>query len=98
VATVRYARRLAEDVARIAEHLAAHEVGGIVDRLDEVFEALRILEGHPLIGRKAGPARRELVIGRGSRGYVALYRYDEVDDVVEVLAPRGQKEAGFDEG
>jgi toxin ParE1/3/4 len=98
VATVRYARRLAEDVARIAEHLAAHEVAGIGERLDEVFEALRMLERHPLIGRKAGPARRELVIGRGSRGYLALYRYDEIDDVVEVLALRGQEEAGFDEG
>ncbi len=95
--TVRYAHRLAEDVACIAEHLAAHDAVRIGERLDEVFEALRILERHPLIGRKSRPTRRELVIGRGNRGYVALYRYDEVDDVVELLALRGQKEAGFDE-
>lgn len=98
MATVRYARRLAEDIARIAEHLLAQEVAGVGERIDEVLDATRLLERHPLIGRKAGAARRELVIGRGSRGYVALYRYDELDDVVEVLALRGQKEAGFDEG
>lgn len=98
MATVRYATRLAEDIARVAEHLAVHEVSAIGQRIDEIFEALRVLERHPLIGRKARPGRRELVIGRGSRGYVALYRYDEIDDVVEVLALRGQKEAGFDEG
>jgi plasmid stabilization system protein ParE len=98
VTTVRYAKRLADDVARIVEHLIDHEVSGVGERIDEVFEALRVLERHPLIGRKARRGRRELVIGRGSRGYVALYRYDEVDDAVEVLALRGQKEAGFDEG
>ena len=98
MATIRFARRLAEDVARIAEHLRAQEVEAIGERIDEVFEALRVLEHHPLIGRKARPTRRELVIGRGSRGYVALYRYDDLDDVVEVLALRGQKESGFDEG
>ena len=98
MATVRYAHRLAEDIARVAEHLAVHEVSAIGQRIDEIFEALRVLERHPFIGRKARPGRRELVIGRGSRGYVALYRYDEIDDVVEVLALRGQKEAGLDHG
>ena len=97
MATVRHAVRLAEDVARIAEHLAAHEVSHVGERLDELFEALLMLERHPLIGRKVSSGRRELVIGRGSRGYVALYRYDDLDDVVEVLALRAQKEAGFDE-
>lgn len=98
MATVRYAARLAEDLARIAEHLGAHQVSGIGERIDEVIEAMQVLARHPLIGRKAEPGRRELVIGRGSHGYVALYRYDELDDLVEVLALRGQKEAGFEDG
>jgi hypothetical protein len=38
---------------------------------------------------------RELVIGRRSRGYVALYAYDALQDRVLVLAIRGQKEAGW---
>jgi toxin ParE1/3/4 len=39
-------------------------------------------------------ARVELVIGRGSRGYVALYRYVPEIDTVFVLAVRSQREAG----
>lgn len=31
----------------------------------------------------------------GSRGYVVPYRYDALDDAVEVLALRGQRESGF---
>lgn len=38
---------------------------------------------------------RELIIGRGSRGYVALYRYVPEIDTVFVLAIRSQREAGY---
>jgi hypothetical protein len=34
-------------------------------------------------------------MGRGSRGYVALYRYVEEVDIVFVLAIRAQKERGY---
>ncbi|MBK5257691.1 MAG: type II toxin-antitoxin system RelE/ParE family toxin [Vicinamibacteria bacterium] len=37
---------------------------------------------------------RELIIGRGSWGYVALYRYVAESNVVFVLAIRSQREAG----
>jgi hypothetical protein len=37
---------------------------------------------------------RELVIGFGDSGYVALYRHEPADDAVYVLAFRRQKEAG----
>jgi toxin ParE1/3/4 len=36
------------------------------------------------------------VIGDGTRGYVALYRYVEEVDTVFVLAIRGQKESGYE--
>ena len=36
----------------------------------------------------------ELIIGRDSHGYVALYRYVAAIDTVFVLAIRGQREAG----
>jgi len=36
-----------------------------------------------------------LIIGRGTRGYMARYRYDEVDDEVLVMGLRAQREAGF---
>jgi len=38
---------------------------------------------------------RELVIGKGTRGYVALYRYVPTLDTVFVLAIRGQRDAGY---
>jgi plasmid stabilization system protein ParE len=84
-----------DDLARIADHLLAHEVVDVDVRLAEILGALAILVEHPLIGRKAAYGRRELVIGRGSRGYVALYAYDPLDDVVAVAALRSQREAGF---
>ncbi len=39
--------------------------------------------------------KRELVIGRRAKGYVALYRYVEPIDTVFVLAIRSQREAGY---
>jgi hypothetical protein len=37
----------------------------------------------------------ELVIGRGSHGHVALYRYVAEMDLVLVLAIRAPREAGY---
>lgn len=41
------------------------------------------------------PELRELMIGFGDSGYVALYRHEPTDDAVYVLAFRHQKEAGY---
>ena len=49
----------------------------------------------PLIGRPANSDKRELVIGRSSHGYVALYRYIVEIDTVFVLAVRNQQEACY---
>jgi len=38
---------------------------------------------------------RELVIGRGAVGYMALYRYVAGIDTVFVLVIRAQREAGY---
>jgi plasmid stabilization system protein ParE len=56
-----------------------------------------LLESTPDIGRPfvEFPELRELVIGFGESGYIALYRHDERDDVVYVLAFRHQREAGY---
>jgi hypothetical protein len=43
----------------------------------------------------AARARGELVIGRASRGYGALYRYVAAIDTVFVLALRAQREDGY---
>jgi hypothetical protein len=39
--------------------------------------------------------KRELVIGQGSRGYVALYRYLAEIDTAFILAIRSQRESGY---
>lgn len=83
------------DFDRILEHLLAHEAADAASRVAEIVAAIDILEQNPLIGRPVESGLRELVIGRGSRGYIALYRYVEEVDIVFVLAIRGQKELGY---
>lgn len=65
------------------------------DRLEGLITAIDVLIANPLIGRPCGDHLRELVIGRGMRGYLALYHYDERRDLVRVLAIRSQKESGY---
>ena len=91
------ATRLADDLDRIAAHLLEHDASDVEARLVEIIEALQVLTRHPLIGRKVKLGRRELVIGRSARGYLALYAYDALEDVVVVAALRAQREAGFSE-
>ena len=95
MARIELAPEIAEDFERILEHLATHEVSDARRRLEEILAALDILGQNPLIGRPARRELRELVIGRRSRGYVALYRYVAEMDTVFVLAIRGQREAGY---
>ena len=58
---------------------------------------MNILEHNPLIGRPVANAKRELIIGRRSQAYVALYRHVPEIDTVFVLAIRSQREAGYPE-
>lgn len=84
------------DLERLADFLrAAGDPAAVAETEALIFDALSILERHPLIGRPAEEGLRELVISRGRSGYVALYRYREAEDPVVVLSLRHQKEAGF---
>ena len=83
------------DLERIHQHLVTHDAARVEERLAAIFEALEILRHHPEIGRPGAEGFRELVIGKGARGYVARYRYDRVEDAVDVLAIRAQREGGF---
>jgi plasmid stabilization system protein ParE len=84
-----------DDFDRFLDHLMQHGVGDPAERIREITDALRILETSPLIGRPTPDGLRELVIGTGARGYVALYEYDPQRNAVFVLAVRSQKEAGY---
>ena len=95
MARIELAPELGDDFDRILDHLLAHEAEDAASRMREIISAIDTLEQNPLIGRSVKTDLRELVIGRRTHGYVALYRYVEEIDTVFVLAIRGQKQAGY---
>ena len=92
---IELAPEVGEDFDRILDHLEQYQVENPVARIHEIVAAIGVLETNPLIGRPAESSKRELVIGRRSHGYVALYRYVAEIDTVFVLAIRAQRETGF---
>lgn len=92
---IELAPEINDDLERIFNHLVEHEVSDIPTRINEIMQAISVLELNPRIGRPARGDLRELVIGKHFRGYVALYRYIAEIDAVFVLALRGQREAGY---
>jgi len=95
---IELAPEVGDDFDRILEHLLALQRSDAPSHIEDIIRAIDVLERNPLIGRPAREDLRELVIGRRTRGYVALYRYVAELDVVFVLAIRAQKEAGYTEG
>lgn len=92
---IELAPEINDDLERIFNHLVEHEVSDIPTRINEIMQAISVLELNPRIGRPARGDLRELVIGKHSRSYVALYRYIAEIDAVFVLALRGQREVGY---
>jgi plasmid stabilization system protein ParE len=80
-------RRFLADKNRLAAVRAAEAIN----------KQFSLLSRHPEIGRPYAdaPELRELVIGFGDSGYVALYRHEPAKDTIFVLAFRHQKEAGY---
>ncbi len=95
MARVELAPDVGDDFDRILDHLSSHQVAQAASRIEDMIRAIDVLERNPLIGRPLREDLRELVIGRRTRGYVALYRYVAELDTVFVLAIRGQREAGY---
>src|SRR4051794_4200406 len=98
MAHVELAPDVLDDFNRFLEHMAAFEVSDAPARLQEIVQAIQILTHSPFIGRPVRGGKRELVVGRDSRGYVALYRYMARADIVVVLAIRSQREDGHKHG
>jgi toxin ParE1/3/4 len=95
LAKIFFADDVALDFQRIVIHLREHASADGTERLDGLKMAVDVLIANPLIGRPCGDGLRELVIGRGMRGYIALYDYDERTDLVRILAIRSQRESGY---
>ena len=92
---IELAPEVGDDFDRICDQLAQYDIDDSSARIREIIQAIAVLEHNPLIGRPVHDDKKELVIGRGSRGYVALYRYVAEIDTVFVLAIRSQREAGY---
>jgi plasmid stabilization system protein ParE len=95
MARIEVAPEVGDDFERIFDHLAQYPASDAAARMGEIIVAFDVLKANPEIGRPAPRGTRELVIGRGSRGYVALYMYVPEIDTVFILALRGQREAGY---
>ena len=95
MAAIELAPEVGDDFDRIIDHLLEHEVTEASDRIEEIVNAISVLESNPLIGRPITEGMRELIIGQRAKGYIALYRFVSEIDVVFVLAIRTQKEAGY---
>ncbi len=83
-----------DDFDRCQAHWDKFDVPDAADCIQAIVAALDILRSSPLVARPARGGKPELVIGRGSREYVALYRYLPRLDMVVVLALRSQREKG----
>ncbi len=92
---IEFAPEVVADFDRIIDHLQRHEVPDAVARVQGIIEAINVLEHNPMIGRPVRGDLRELVTGRDTRGYVALYRAFPAAGIVLVLAIRSQREAGY---
>jgi plasmid stabilization system protein ParE len=95
LALIDFSERIADDIDRIAAHLAEYEVSDASDRVAAILNAIDALEYNPLIGRSVESGDRELVVGRDARGCLVLYRYFPGNNTVYVLGIRAQREAGY---
>ena len=95
MAEVVYSRHAFADLVRLADFLIKNAPESAIAAIDVVRDGIEILERHPFVGRPCEEGLRELLISYGKSGYVALYSYEQRQDVVLVLAIRHQREAGY---
>ena len=86
MAEVVYSRHAFTDLERLADFLVKEAPTAAVAGIDVIRDGIEILGRHPLVGRPCEEGLRELLISYGKSGYVALYSYEQREDVVLVLA------------
>ena len=97
---VRFTAEAREDLQRLFDWLLQRSDGdfAVAERaLQAIGDGITVLELAPLSCRKATPGDpflRELVIGFGASGYVALFEVDD-ERTVTVLAVRHQREDDY---
>jgi plasmid stabilization system protein ParE len=85
-----------QDMARLVDFLIETDIETALDTFAIIDDGVSLLLKHPKIGRPTDfKGLRELVISRGSTGYVALYEFDELRDIVIILRVKHQREDSF---
>ena len=97
MAQVIYSDDALEDFERIIDFLLESSPEAAPEVLEKIRSAVDVLGAHPLIGRRLDTRLRELVISHGDTGYLAVYAFDRVPDLVRILRIRHQREAGYSE-
>ncbi len=87
--------KVKDDFDRIFDFLFAHAPEYATTRISDIIQAIDLLASSPMIGRPVAFGQRELIISTGASGYLALYRYDPIQDTVFVLAVRSQREQDY---
>lgn len=95
MAKIEYAKNALEDIDRLVDFLIGSDLAAALNTFNIIDDGIQLLKRHPEIGRLVGGGKRELVISRGSTGYVAIYVFDKLTNVVVMLAIRQQREDGF---
>lgn len=90
-------RRAQADMIRLHAFLELKNPSSAAQALLTIRESLAPLKSMPLIGRPVMDSNnlRELVIGFGSDGYIALYEHILEEDRVYIVAIKHQKEDDY---
>lgn len=94
-----YTEESKQDLVRFADFLVENDTkvqAKAVIKL--ILSSVKLLEEHPLVGRIypiEDKEFRELKIKYGSSGYVCLYSFDPLMDIVLIHAFRHQRELGY---
>lgn len=94
-----YTEESKHDLVRFADFLVENDAkvqAKAVIKL--ILSSVKLLEEHPLVGRIypiEDKEFRELKIKYGSSGYVCLYSFDPLMDIVLIHAFRHQRELGY---
>jgi plasmid stabilization system protein ParE len=94
---VRFTQEARDDLKRLYAFLLERDKHAAEHALVTIRQAITLLATFPFTCRKAQidtPFLRELIIGFGANGYVALFEIEE-DHQVTVLAVRHQRENDY---
>lgn len=94
---VRYTKAAKEDLLRLYKFLVENDLDAARRALDAIRKSINLLQAFPFTCRKASPDNpflREMLIGFGGGGYVALFEI-ESENIVTILAVRHQREEDY---